>query len=219
MTVWIYVDKSKDVGDKDQLKLFANEHAANEWFKKHDVLGKAFGYEIISSDMKPHVAQAYKDACDNLIYLKKEQFQVTYYTWAVLAALYILSRALPAGDLMKYFLLAGTFLVGFVSLYVLWDFRRSVERFRERLANIYEDYFTKLECKRLGLDASRKHRNIWGILSFSVLAATSFTAWAVWKSVEVSPPNRPTAALSVPRTRDTSSSIIAPFNAGAGEAS
>src|SRR5205814_8368182 len=92
MTVWIYVDTSKNVGDKDHLKVFANQHAADEWFKKHDVAGTAFGYEIMSPDMKPHVAQAYKDACDNLIYLKKEQFQVTYYTWLLLAALFILSR-------------------------------------------------------------------------------------------------------------------------------
>src|SRR4051794_36925463 len=34
-------------------------------------------------------AQAYKDATDNLIYLKKEQVQITYYTWLLLAALYL----------------------------------------------------------------------------------------------------------------------------------
>jgi hypothetical protein len=36
MTVWIYVDTSKQVGDPDHLKVFANEGEANAWFKDHD---------------------------------------------------------------------------------------------------------------------------------------------------------------------------------------
>jgi len=32
MTVWIYVDTSKQVGDKDHLKVFESEDAANAWF-------------------------------------------------------------------------------------------------------------------------------------------------------------------------------------------
>jgi hypothetical protein len=42
--------------------------------------------------MDKPVAGAYKDAVDNLIFLKKEQFQVSYYTWLLLAAIYILSQ-------------------------------------------------------------------------------------------------------------------------------
>jgi hypothetical protein len=38
MTVWIYVDTSKDVGDKDQLKVFANEAVA--WFAERDPEGR-----------------------------------------------------------------------------------------------------------------------------------------------------------------------------------
>jgi hypothetical protein len=33
MTVWIYVDTSKEVGDVDHLKVFANPDAADKWFK------------------------------------------------------------------------------------------------------------------------------------------------------------------------------------------
>jgi hypothetical protein len=185
MTVWIYVDKNKDAGDKDHLKLFANEHAANEWFKKHDIPGKAFGYEIISSDMRPHVAQAYKDACDNLIYLKKEQFQVTYYTWLVLAAFYVLSRAFPG---IKTELLWATCALGFLSIFILTDFQRAMKRFRDRLANIYADYFTKSERERLRLDATSSHWFIAGILYLSVVVATFFTAWAVYQPL-ANPPS------------------------------
>src|SRR3954462_5478046 len=46
MTVWIYVDTSKQVGDKDHPKVFADEDVAGAWFADHDSEGVAFEYEI-----------------------------------------------------------------------------------------------------------------------------------------------------------------------------
>jgi hypothetical protein len=39
MTVWIYVDTRKQVGDVDHLKVFASEDAAQRWFAEHDPEG------------------------------------------------------------------------------------------------------------------------------------------------------------------------------------
>ena len=36
MTVFVYVNTSKQVGDADHLKVFANEQAAEKWFKEND---------------------------------------------------------------------------------------------------------------------------------------------------------------------------------------
>ena len=36
MTVWIYINSAKEVGDVDHLKVFASEDAANAWFAEHD---------------------------------------------------------------------------------------------------------------------------------------------------------------------------------------
>ena len=47
MTVWIYVDTSRDVGDADHLRVFANEVAAEAWFNENDHEGIAFRYEAI----------------------------------------------------------------------------------------------------------------------------------------------------------------------------
>ena len=47
MRVLIYVDTSKEVGDPDHLKVFANELAANRWFEDNDPLGMAFEYEVL----------------------------------------------------------------------------------------------------------------------------------------------------------------------------
>ena len=46
MIVWIYVDTTKQVGDKDHLKVFASEGAANAWFAEHHPAGVAFEYPI-----------------------------------------------------------------------------------------------------------------------------------------------------------------------------
>jgi hypothetical protein len=47
MTVLIYVDTSKQVGDRDHLKVFANADAAETWFAENDPEGVAFEYEIL----------------------------------------------------------------------------------------------------------------------------------------------------------------------------
>ena len=49
MTVWIYVDTSKDVGDKDRLKVFADPDAAEVWFADNDPEGVAFKYSVESA--------------------------------------------------------------------------------------------------------------------------------------------------------------------------
>ena len=46
MTVWIYVDTSRQVGDAEHLKVFANEDAAEVWFRDNDAEGVAFEYPV-----------------------------------------------------------------------------------------------------------------------------------------------------------------------------
>ena len=47
MTVLTYVYTSKQVGDKDHLKVFATTDAAQSWFKENDPEGVAFEYEVL----------------------------------------------------------------------------------------------------------------------------------------------------------------------------
>ena len=46
-TVWVYTDASKPVGDPDQLKIFANRDAADEWIAKNDPGSVAFEYDVL----------------------------------------------------------------------------------------------------------------------------------------------------------------------------
>jgi hypothetical protein len=48
MTVLIYVDTSKQVGDKDHLRVFANAEAAEAWFEENDPEGVAFEYPVMA---------------------------------------------------------------------------------------------------------------------------------------------------------------------------
>lgn len=47
MTVFVYVNTSKQVGDAEPVKVFANQDAAETWFEENDPEGVAFEYEVI----------------------------------------------------------------------------------------------------------------------------------------------------------------------------
>ena len=46
-TVFVYVKTSKQVGDRDHVKVFANVDAAEEWFEENAPEGVAFEYEVL----------------------------------------------------------------------------------------------------------------------------------------------------------------------------
>jgi hypothetical protein len=47
MTVLIYVNTSKQAGDPEHLKVFANNDAAETWLQENDPEGVAFEYEVL----------------------------------------------------------------------------------------------------------------------------------------------------------------------------
>jgi hypothetical protein len=47
MTVLIYVNTSKQVGNPEYLKVFANVDAAETWFEENAPEGVAFEYEVL----------------------------------------------------------------------------------------------------------------------------------------------------------------------------
>jgi hypothetical protein len=47
MTVFVYVNTSKRVGDAEHIKVFATTDAAEKWFEENDPEGVAFEYEVL----------------------------------------------------------------------------------------------------------------------------------------------------------------------------
>ena len=58
MTVWIYVNTIKQVGDPEHLKVFANADAAEKWFEENDPEGVAL---VRGAGTEPH-RRAHDDA-------------------------------------------------------------------------------------------------------------------------------------------------------------
>jgi hypothetical protein len=52
MTVWVYVDTSKQVGDKEHLKIFASEKAAETWLQENDPEAWRFSMRSWSEDRR-----------------------------------------------------------------------------------------------------------------------------------------------------------------------
>ena len=46
MKVLVYVNTNAEVGDVDHLQIFANDEAAERWFKENDPEGVAFVHEV-----------------------------------------------------------------------------------------------------------------------------------------------------------------------------
>jgi hypothetical protein len=47
MTVFVYVNTSKEVGDVDHIKVIANKEAAERWFEENDTESVAFEYDVL----------------------------------------------------------------------------------------------------------------------------------------------------------------------------
>ena len=50
MTVFVYVNTSRQVGDVEHIKVFATTEAAEEWFEENDPECVAFEYEVIGAE-------------------------------------------------------------------------------------------------------------------------------------------------------------------------
>jgi hypothetical protein len=47
MSVFVYVNTSRQVGDPEHLKVFATADAAEKWLEENDPEGVAFEYEVL----------------------------------------------------------------------------------------------------------------------------------------------------------------------------
>ena len=47
MTVFVYVNTAKQVGDADHIKVFSTVDVAETWFEENDPEGVAFEYDVI----------------------------------------------------------------------------------------------------------------------------------------------------------------------------
>ena len=100
--------------------------------------------------MPGHVEAAYKDAVDNIIFLKRQQWVATNYAVLVYAAIFAISQHIGLTDFARNSLGAGAIGTFFIHLYMMYLFQQAIDKFRRRLYWIYRTYFNGEE--RAGLD-------------------------------------------------------------------
>jgi hypothetical protein len=135
--------------------------------------------------MPKHVEVAYRDAVDNVVFLKRQQWLATNYVLLLYAAIFVISaHYFSRTNVARNWL--GTITIGafIVHWWMLHLFQHSIEKFRNRLAWIYSTYFSDEE--RAGLDVLVEPKSYWyepqvyiGLLAVSLVGAV-LTATYLW---------------------------------------
>jgi len=92
----------------------------------------------------------YKDALDNLVFLKEQQWAITKYALTAYGALFAAVKILHDAA-YKGLLIFAVWLVFAFSAIMLGSFTHGMRRFRRRIRRIYRRFFEREERDRFGL--------------------------------------------------------------------
>ena len=85
-------------------------------------------------EMPRHVETAYKDAVDNIIFLKRQQWVATNYALLVYAAIFVISaQYFQRTDFARNLLGIVAIVAFFIHWYMMFLFQSAIEKFRARL--------------------------------------------------------------------------------------
>jgi cellobiose-specific phosphotransferase system component IIC len=137
--------------------------------------------------MPGHVEAAYKDAVDNIIFLKRQQWVATNYALLVYAAIFVISaQYFSRTDFARNSLGIVALATFFIHWYTMYVFQRAIDKFRARLYWIYRTYFNGDE--QAGLDLPLRPESSWVqwqvaaglvLVSFVGLVLTAIYLWSV----------------------------------------
>ena len=102
-------------------------------------------------EMPRHIETAYKDAVDNMLFNKRQQWVTTNYAILAYVAIFVVSGYFfSRNDMVRGLLGVLTLLTYLYHLYMLKLLQDAITSFRSRLVWIYRTYFTAEE--RTGLN-------------------------------------------------------------------
>jgi cellobiose-specific phosphotransferase system component IIC len=137
--------------------------------------------------MPGHVEAAYKDAVDNIIFLKRQQWVATNYALLVYAAIFVISaQYFSRTDFARNSLGIVALATFFIHWYMMYVFQRAIDKLRARLYWIYRTYFNGDE--QAGLDLPLRPKSSWVqwqvagglvLVSFVGLVLTAIYLWSV----------------------------------------
>jgi cellobiose-specific phosphotransferase system component IIC len=137
--------------------------------------------------MPGHVEAAYKDAVDNIIFLKRQEWVATNYALLVYAAIFVIAaQYFNRTDFARNSLGIVAIVTFLVHLYMMYLFQRAIDKFRGRLYWIYRTYFNGEE--QAGLDLPLAPQSSWVqwevaaglvLVSFVGFVLTAIYLWSV----------------------------------------
>lgn len=134
--------------------------------------------------MPAHVDAAYKDAVDNIIFLKRQQWVATNYAILVYAAIFVISATyFSRTDFARNTLGIVALVTLGIHWYMIYLFQRAINRFRRRLDWIYQTYFSREERVGMDLPLEPQDREQWEVASALILVSlvgAVFTAIFLW---------------------------------------
>ena len=103
------------------------------------------------ADMPPQVSTVFKAIFDELRFMKQQQWAITNYGAAILAAIYAVRQQLPISHAQSI-LKVLAFLTAVVGSALLLRIQRDMARSRHRQNKLHKTYFTPNELRDIGLD-------------------------------------------------------------------
>lgn len=108
-------------------------------------------------EMPSRVEIAYRDAIDNIMFAKRQQWAITNYAIAAYIGIFAVAQSIRDIQSVEQYLASFLLLCIFLyCCYVLNLAQRDLTRFRSRLTAIYRKYFGKEEREELELSALRR---------------------------------------------------------------
>ena len=123
---------------------------------------------------------AYKDALDNLMFLKQQEWAITRYALAVYAALFALRAALKSTDIDRVLEIIVIVAAVFATSYLV-SFELTIAKHRNRLRQIYCVYFTDNERKDFDLNPGHGCFNKFAFVGGFLLAIIAGAAISVYE--------------------------------------
>jgi hypothetical protein len=128
-------------------------------------------------EMPRHVAMSYRDAVDNIIFNKKQQWVTTNYAILIYAAIFVVSaNFFSRNDMVRGLLGVLTLFTFLYHLYMLKQLQDAITALRSRLAWIYGTYFTRDEQTGLKLPAEAYAYGYQGFVLLGLVAVSTVGA-------------------------------------------
>jgi hypothetical protein len=135
--------------------------------------------------MSPHIEAGYKEAVENIIFLKRQQWAATNYAVLVYAAIFVISGTyFSRTDFARNTLGVVTLITFVIHWYMIYVFQRSIRRYMRRLDWVYQTYFSREE--RIGMDlpleptSDREQWEVSTALLLVSLVGAVFTSIYLW---------------------------------------